>query len=137
MIEAFAAVSPAGDRVGIAAKLNPDARGILRTFAYSMAVLAVRRKSPALIAQGLTAVAILGEVDGYRDLTYDLAMLHHSARKLGIDTRKLFGDVASLAPSIKLQTEMREFPLRRPGGLDVVGLRETITDEGFDFVQDS
>src|SRR6266404_8725832 len=79
MIEAFAAVSPPNDRLGIAAKLNLDARGILRTFAYSMSVLAVRRESPALIAQGLTAVAILGEIDDVRDLTFDLATLHYSA----------------------------------------------------------
>jgi hypothetical protein len=65
MLEAFAAADP-GDRFGVAAKLNPDAIGILRTFAHSMAVLAIRRESPALIAQGLTAVAILGEVDDAR-----------------------------------------------------------------------
>ncbi len=38
MIEAFAAVSPPGDRLGIAAKLNSDARGILREFAYRIRV---------------------------------------------------------------------------------------------------
>src|SRR5204863_680228 len=118
------------------AQFNDDALGILRTFAYSMSVPAVRRKSPVLIAQGLKAVAILGEIDDVRDLTYDLATLRYSAKKLGIDTRKLFADVASLAPSTSLQTEMREFPLRRPNGLSAFGLRETITREGFDFVQD-
>ena len=82
-----------------ARRLNPDARDILRTFAYSMSLLAIRRKSPALIRQGLTAVAILGEVDDVRDLTFDLATLHYSAMKLGIDTRKLFDDVASITPS--------------------------------------
>src|SRR5262249_10795269 len=90
MIEAFGAVSPPSDRLGVAAKLNLDARGILRTFAHSMAVLAVRRKSPELITQGLTVLAILGEIDDVRDLTFYLATLHHSAMKLGIDTRGLF-----------------------------------------------
>jgi hypothetical protein len=123
MIEAFAAVNPPSDRLGIAAKLNLDARGILRTFAHSMAVLAVRRESPAHIAQGLTALAILGEIDDIRDLTYYLATLHYSAMKLGIDTRKLFGDVASLATSIYLQTEMRDFPLRLPHQRDLSAFR--------------
>jgi hypothetical protein len=138
MIEAFEAVSPPSDRLGVAAKLNLDALGILRTFADSMSVLAVRRKSPPLIAQGLKALAILGEIDDVRDLTFCLATLHYSAVKLGIDTRKLFGDVASLAPSIDLQTEMRGFPLRLPRQRELRAfyLRETITDEGFDFVQD-
>jgi hypothetical protein len=138
MIEAFAGVNPPSDRLGIAAKLNLDARGILRAFAHSMSVLAVRRASPALIEQGLTALAILGEIDDIRDLTYYLATLHYSAMKLGIDTRKLFGDVASLVPSINLQTEMRGFPVRLPQQRDISAfrVRETLTEEGFDFVQD-
>jgi len=138
MIDAFAAVSPPGDHLGIAAKLNRDARGILRTFAHSMSVLAVRRESPALIGRGLTAVAILGETDDVRDLLFYLATLHYSAMKLGIDTRKLFGDVASLAPSAELQTEMRGFPLRLPHQRDLGAfhLHETMSSEGFDFVQD-
>jgi hypothetical protein len=86
----------------------------------------------------LTALAILGEIDDVRDLTYYLATLHYSAMKLGIDTRKLFSEVACLAPSIDLQTEMRGFPLRMPDQRDLRAfrLRETITEEGFDFVQD-
>jgi hypothetical protein len=137
LIEAFGAVGPPSDR-RIAATLNLDARDILRTFAHSMAVLAVRRKSPELIAQGLTALAILGEIDDVRDLTFYLSTLHYSAMKLGIDTRKLFSDVAALATSVSLQTEMREFPLRLPRQRDLraFGLRETISNEGFDFVQD-
>jgi len=104
-----------------------------------MSLLAVRRRAPALIAHGLTALAILGEVDDYRDLTFHLATLYYSARKLGIDARKVFGDVALLTPSMKLQTEMREFPLRLPAerNLRAFRLRETITDEGFDFEQDA
>jgi len=38
LIEAFAAVSAPRDRLGVAARLNPDARDILRTFAYSMSL---------------------------------------------------------------------------------------------------
>lgn len=139
MIKAFTTVGHSADRLSLSAKLNPDALGILRTFAYSVAVLAVRRESPALIAQGLIAVAILGGVDDVRDLTFYLAMLHHSARKVGIDPQPLFGEVATLTPSIALQAEMRGFPLRTPGdrNLRAFRLRETGTGEGFDFVQDA
>jgi hypothetical protein len=138
LLEAFGAIGRPSDRAGIAAKLNLDALGILRTFAYSMSVLAIRRDSPALIAQGLTALAILGEIDDVRDLMFYLAALHHSALKLGIDTRKLFADLSSLAPSTDLQAAMQGFPLRVPKDRDLRAfyLREIITDEGFDLVQD-
>jgi hypothetical protein len=138
LIEAFGAARRPSDRIGVGAKLNADALAILRTFAHSMAVLAVRRESPVLISQGLTALAILGEIDDVRDLTFYLAELHHSALKLGIDTRQLFGDIASLTPSTDLQTEMRRFPSRLSidRELRAFHLRETITDEGFDLVQE-
>jgi hypothetical protein len=138
LIEAFSAANSPNDRAGVASKLNSDARGILRIFAHSMSVLAVRRQSLSLICHGLTALAILGEIDDVRDLTFYLATLHYSATKLGIDTLKLFSDKSSLATSIDLQTEMRGFPLRLPKDRDLraFGLRETITSEGFDLVQD-
>lgn len=136
MIEAFCSTSSSEERWGVASKLNPDALGILRTFADRMAVLAYRRQSPVLIQQGLTALAILGEVDDVRDLTFYLATLHYSALKLGMDARKVFYEAASLSPSALLQDQMRDFPLRPPD-LSAFKLREITTDEGFDFVQDS
>jgi hypothetical protein len=105
-----------------------------------MAVLAIRRESPDLISQGLTALAILGGVDDARDLSFYLATLHYSAIKLGIDPRTLFRDAASLTASTKPSTilgaSMREFPLRtaETRELGAFRLRETVTDEGFDFV---
>ena len=139
MIEAFSSTNSSEERAGVASRLNPDALGILRTFAERMAVLAYRRQSPALITQGLTALAILGEVDDVRDLTFYLATLHYSALKLGIDTRKVFHEAASLSPSALLQDQMRGFPMRPPSHTDLSAfrLRETTTDEGFDFVQES
>jgi len=138
LIEAFGAASLA-ERASVGSRLTPDALGILRTFAGSVPALAVRRQSPELIAQGLTALAILGSVDDVRDLTFYLATMHYSAIKLEIDARKMFADAASLVPSKHLQNEMRGFPLRAPKdrGLAAFGLRETHTKEGFDLVQDT
>jgi hypothetical protein len=139
MIEAFSATKTNKERAGVAARLNADARGVLRTFADRMAVLAYRRRSPVLIQQGLAALAILGEVDDVRDLTFYLATLHHAALKLGIDARKVFSDAASLSPSALLREYMSGFPLREPQHRDLRAfkLRETLTDEGFDFVQEA
>jgi hypothetical protein len=137
LIEAFGAASLA-ERASVGSKLTPSALGILRRFAGAVPALAVRRQSPELIAQGLTALAILGSVDDVRDLTFYLATMHYSAIKLEIDARKVFADAASLVPSTGLQNEMRGFPLRAPKDRDLaaLGLRETRTKEGFDLVQD-
>src|SRR5258708_336630 len=62
IIEAFGATN-SEERGGVGARLNPDALGILGTFASSMPVLAIRRESPELITQGLKALAILGDTD--------------------------------------------------------------------------
>lgn len=137
LIDAFRSLASPGERAGVASKLNPDALGILRAFADRMAVLAYRKQSPALIEKGLVALIILGEVDDIRDLTFYLATLHHSALKLGIDARKLFADVAALSPPTYLKDQMQRFPLRPPSSRDLSAfyLRETTTEEGFDFVQ--
>jgi hypothetical protein len=136
LIEAFEAAD-SSDRAAVGLKLSPVALGILRTFASAMAVLAIRRESPELIMQGLVVLIMLEKTDDVRDLTFYLATLHHSARKLGIDTRKVFGDAAFLASSRILQDEMRGFPLRQPEQRDLSAfyIRETSSDEGFDFVQ--
>src|SRR5437764_1266618 len=69
VIEAFIAATDQ-ERSAAARQLNSDSLGILRTFAKAASVLAVRQRSPALLEQGLTAVAILGEVDDLRDLMF-------------------------------------------------------------------
>ena len=137
LIEAFVVANPS-DRARVSSRLNRDASGILRTFASSMPVLAVRRSSPMLITQGLTALAIVGPGDDIRDLLFDVATLYHAATKLGIDTLQLFREVASLAPSAPLQDAMRSFPMRSPEDRDLSAfwIRETLTDGEFDLVPD-
>jgi hypothetical protein len=104
-------------------RLTADALGLLRTFALSAAVVAVRREAPPVIAQGLAALAILGEVDDPRDLTFYLAALHYSALRLGIDTRELFEQAASLSPSTFFGGQMRGFPALPPASRDLGGYR--------------
>ncbi len=89
--------------------LNTDALFVLATFAAYIPVLAVRRRSPDLIGQGLTALALIGNREDFRDLTFSLATLYHSATRLGIDTGKLFAEVAALVPPGLLADAMRLF----------------------------
>jgi hypothetical protein len=138
LIAAFASAD-ASERGRVAARLHPDALFILTAFASYMPVLAVRRDSPELITKGLTALALVGGSEDVRDLTFYLATLHHWAIKLGIDAQKLFGEVASLVPSIGLQNAMRSFPLRSPKDRDLGAFwfRETLNGGEFDLIQDS
>src|SRR5580704_11175984 len=55
LIQAFAAAIPE-ERSTVASRLSADALGILRTFAFSASVVAVRREAAQLIAQGLAAL---------------------------------------------------------------------------------
>lgn len=114
-------------------------RGIYSRHLHSMPVLAVRRPSPDLIGQALMALAASERTEDVRDLMFYLARLHHSATKLGLDTRKLFDDVAGLVASGHLQEATRSFPLRAPGNRDLAAFffRETLTNGEFDIVQDS
>lgn len=131
--EAFVSAGPA-ERRSIAERLSPDALGILRTFAHEAAVLAVRRESPRLIAQGLTVVAILGEVDDARDLSFYLATLYHVALKLGIDAPSLFAQAAALCSGF-IRGVMESFPLLPPRSrsLAAFNLREVQTGDGYDI----
>jgi len=142
LIEAFVSASPA-ERSGVATRLSADALGTLRTFAHNAAVVGVRRESPGLIAQGLAALAILGEVDDPRDLLFYVATLNYSAQKLGINTPALFDEAATLVeaatPSASIFRDwMRGFPLLPPRARDLsaFNLRDATTGEGFDIVQD-
>ncbi len=134
---AFASAN-ASDRARGVAALSRDALYVLSAVASYMPVLAVRRESPGLITEGLPALAVMGAAHDVRDLTFYLATLYHSAMKLGIDTGRLFGEIASLASSADLQDAMRTFPSRPPQYRDLSAffLRETLTDGKFDLVQD-
>jgi hypothetical protein len=96
MLDAWVLADPPDSREGAAKKLNVEARAILRKFAFSMVALSVERQTPELISQGLIAIAILGGVDDYRDLSFYLADLRKSADTLGIDRQAVFNHAASM-----------------------------------------
>lgn len=100
-----------------------------------MAILAIRRESPALIHEGLTALAAeAGTGSDGRDSMVSLALLHHSAVKLGVDAARLFEQAASLTVE-DFQGAIRSFPLRTPNKRDLAawGFKEAMTKDGFDY----
>ena len=100
-----------------------------------MAILAVRRESPALISEGLRALAAeAGTGSDGRDSMMSLVLLYHSAVKLDVNVPEVFEEAASLAVN-DFQRAIRSFPLRPPHMLDLGywGMKEATTKNGFDY----
>jgi hypothetical protein len=66
-----------------------------------------------------------------------MAQLYHSAVKLGINARKAFEEAADPAEPGVVRTELKGFPLRRPGDQDprVFFLTEETAEDGFRYRQ--
>ena len=62
-----------------------------------MATAAIRSRDKQFIIQGLDALAIENCVADWRDRTLRLALLYHSARKIGADPEELIKAVAAFA----------------------------------------
>jgi len=98
-------------------------------------VLAVRRQSSVLVLEGLTALAAeAGTGSDWRDSMVRLALLYHSAVKLGMDAQSAFEQAAALTVN-DFAEAIRQFPLRPPEKLDleVWGRKEVMTKDGFDY----
>lgn len=136
VIDAFR-VADAASRRKIGTKFGPDAQRAFLSFAANMAVLAVRRNAPELVAVGLCALAVEGGRGDIRDSIVVLAKLYHSAIKLGMSALDTFSGAASLVTSDRLSYEMGRFPYRLPEDRDLAAflLREDLTSGEFNYVQ--
>jgi len=125
------------NRRAITSALCEHARNGFLGYAADMAVLAVRRKSPVLIEQGLTALVIEGASRDFRDSIVALAKLYHSAVKLDMNPKEAFEKAASLAEPGIIRTEIHGFPLRRPEDRSLKAFHQTeeTTEEGFRYKQ--
>jgi hypothetical protein len=136
VVQAFELADEDGRRA-LASSLSKRARNGLLGYAADMAVLAVRRQSPALIQQGLVALVIEGASQDFRDSIVALARLYHSAVKMGIDPQEAFEKAASLAEPGTVKTILTQFPLRAPKdrGLPAFHLAEEGDGENFRYTQ--
>jgi hypothetical protein len=125
------------NRRAITSALSSRARQGFLGYAADMAVLAVRRKSPVLVEQGLTALVIEGASRDFRDGIVALAKLYHSAVKLDMNPKEAFEKAASLAEPGIMRTEIQGFPLRRPEDRSLKAFYQTeeTSEEGFRYKQ--
>lgn len=72
--------------------MTAGASGTLEVFAERMAMLSVRRQSPDLLLVGLAAMTMTNSdrLDDPRLVNIRLSLLHHSAKRLGLDVEAFF-----------------------------------------------
>ena len=121
----------------ISASLSRDTSRYLLGYAQQMAQDAVRKTSPELVRLGLIALAMDGGSD-VRDAIIRMALLYHSAAKLGMETQTVFEEVSALAVAESVTQAMRSFPTRPPLARDIgdaFRYREAVTEDGFIYQQ--
>lgn len=119
----------------IASSLSAHTSNALIGFAAKMAVEAVNQNTPELVSRGLVALAIDGGRVDLRDGIVAMALLHHTAVKLGTDTQRVFAE-AAISTSEEMNTAMRTFPLRKEEDRDIRAAflhREKVTRKGFRY----
>ena len=117
-------------RRSITLRLSVSARNGFLGYSVNMAVLAVRNQSPALIRQGLVALVIEGGSQDYRDSIVALAKLHHSAVKLGMESRRELGlrmALGARASDLLLLVVSQEVVLTMAGALLGAGAALSLT----------
>jgi hypothetical protein len=101
-------------------------------FSELMAITAVRRRDKQCIVQGLEALAIENCLADWRDSTIRLALLNHSALKIGADPEELIKSVATLALNTAHKNLFCSFLDRLPEDkqLAKMGVKEGATPDG-------
>ena len=134
LIETYITTSPSQQHT-ISEAFSDEHSFVFLGYAQRMAALAVRDKSPSVIYKGLAALALENARFDVRENMIVMATLLHSARKIGINPKKLFEDAARLATDEELIEALRNFPDRsdRDNILEVMGYEETTAPDGFRY----
>ncbi len=132
--------SSASEREALADALGSRGRRLLLSYAWKMAERAVEKNSPELVHKGLTALAIEGGRDDFRDTIMSMVVLHHSACKLGMDVVRAFADAADLFPAHSWPSSaqtLRDYPSREDRGIECWEISEQATPDGVKYKQSS
>jgi hypothetical protein len=118
--------------------LTVDQSVDLGIFCQRAAVFAIRENSIDYVTCGLTAITALEEDKAdFRDILVALALLHHSARRIGADADGLFRRAASAADE-KVKERISSFLEGDPESRDLRRswlYEEAQTEGGFGFVR--
>ncbi len=84
--------------------MTAGTNGTLEVFAERMAMLSVRKQSPDLLLSGLVAMTMTNSdrLDDPRLVNIRLSLLHHSAKRLGLDVEAFFDQAAQYMRGISM-----------------------------------
>lgn len=113
--------------------LPDETRSLFGIFGHRAATLSVRESSPDWLREGLVGAVIANYlVPDKRKVEVSLAVYHHCARKLGINSVDLFEAAASYATPGFAESLIR-FGRRSDVTLKKFGWRERLTPEGVKY----
>lgn len=105
-------------------------RSLFGIFGHRMATRSVREMYPDFLLHGLVGAAIANyTIPDKRNVDVSLAVYHHCARKLGMNTVDLFDEAAQFA-SEEFASILRQYGRRSDVTLRKYGWREIKTPEG-------
>jgi len=120
----------------ITTAIGPEQTFGLLAFAERMAILSVRQKSREPLMKALLALVVEGFRCDAREDILVLALINHSAIKVGADPKQLFGEAAGHA-STEVAQYLREFAERRheDKSIQAMGYSEEMTSDGFNYAR--
>ncbi len=123
-------------KLKITTAIGPEQTFGLLAFAERMAILSVRQKSREPLMKALLALVVEGFRCDAREDILMLALINHSAMKVGADPTQLFNEAACHA-STEVAHYLREFAGRQPEGksIQAMGYSEDMTSDGFNFAR--
>jgi hypothetical protein len=134
LVEQYLASAPA-ERAKIAAGLDESQASWLGTYAHRMALLSVRRKSPAVLRNAIVALLMAAKGKDPRECTMTMSVLYRAAQLLGLGDAA-FRDAAVEAPDADAQALLLGFLNRADPDktVEAMGYRELTGKNGLVIV---
>lgn len=120
------------ERVAIRDQFGPEHGAKMLRCAQELAVRAVRNNSADDVALGLLAVVLEGVQSDFRNTVVALCLLHHSAKKLGVNPVPLFHQTAACGTD-KARDFMLQYLHKGDKDIRAMAMEESYGPNGFDY----
>ncbi len=132
MVDRLMAATPT-ERERFQQALAPGQRSFFGIFGHRAATLAMRYEDRGWLLRGLVGTAVANyTIPPKRNVEVALAVFHHVARKLGVNTVDLFDEAAAFGDEA-IAAHLRTFGRRSNVRLGSYGWREVKTSEGVKY----
>jgi hypothetical protein len=121
------------ERVAIHGQFGPEHGAEMLRCAQELAVRGVRSNSADDVELGLLAVALERVQSDFRNMVVSLCLLHHSAKKLGVDPVPLFHNAAAYGNN-KARDFMLQYLQKGDKNIRAIAMEESYGPNGFDYV---